>query len=182
MIPELEKRVRWAIDNAGKSEELDTQHIQLYFFGTQMSKYLRVTPAISSTGDPNITKGSLNVDIHNSIEMIIKSATVNIAMIAPNNILAVWRGDIERTRVDIFRKKMKECPNIILPDYRHMHLLYEGLQLFPGEWIPFYLEFNIDNQKPLKGREIELSFRIFSEYGSIDTGCLLVFDRPKSFS
>lgn len=141
LIPELDKRIRWAINQAKDTLSFFEPQVHFYIEGESLEN----NPTINYKIDESII--NLQIDVHNL------SRTKNPFSFEPSIIIS---HAFERTRY-----------LIKLPDGRC--LLGGSYELVsPGAWTSFSFDLEIKDDFYKDGHEEEIALRIISEFGDYD--------------
>jgi hypothetical protein len=154
LLPELGKRVRWAIEHSSVPPDRIVNQIGFYINGVSLSDNPVFKHPIHS-GKTQLDTLHLEIDAHNLADKIIRSENFQLGIKTSRRIDRVVRG------------KFSYAP-IALPDGQYLYLP-EGLsfQLLPDCWDSFRLE--LSATPPLKEGDHEVIWLIkYSEEGSQD--------------
>lgn len=153
LIPELEKKVGWAIKRPRQNIPLST--VSFFIDGKALPEKKGI---INDAGEFPITNFLLKIDVHNPIERQIKIAKFQIGILTDNRLK-----EIGKINTGVRLKKFKQLSGkfLYLDD-----VLYE---LLPGSWASVQLQFEVDPNSPLEKSElIGAVVRAFSETGTED--------------
>lgn len=155
LIPELERRVKFAIDQPREAAKRDS--IEVYVGG----KNLKYNNNLSYSIDQQGFAFEVRLDIHNSVNSLFKKATFQLGIFTSNKIRLIYAQEGRNARY--FQSYEQPEANTVL------HLDSKTFNLLPGSWdvaAPNILCH--DDNKITPGEIIELTLRIFTEEGPLD--------------
>jgi hypothetical protein len=149
LIPELEKRVRWSLEQP-KGEIL--QHtIDFYIDGNRLPCETEIRLPIRSAHN----FGSLKIDAHNPIATQIREAKFKIGILVgdASNLVIYWPSELE-----YFKQ----------PDAAGLFVLNKGAVLHPGSWKSFDIGLSPSGRDFEVGDSFSATIRMFSQEGVAD--------------
>ncbi len=170
LLPELEKRVRWAVENPEISALQEGSQIQFYIDGNLLIN----NPIIEHYTQRAGWQLWLKIDLNNSIENLIQTSTFRLGLITSAR--------FQRSGEDYDGPDNKVAR---LPDGGTMHLYSKEMTIFPGEWDSFTIVLDaIDSGKTVSpGDEESFVLRMFSKIGVWDYPfCIKITDKSKAKS
>lgn len=155
LIPQLEKRVKWAIEHAQREELQPKPPVEFYCQGTSLAD--NPTVLIEKSTD----QIWLELDCHNSDDRTIQTTRFQVAFVTSGfSITSEW-GERES------RRHLTDA--VRLPKGGCIHMLTETFALYPGGWRSFYIGFFMKNSKAFPTEFIEtITLRMLSEDGGRD--------------
>lgn len=157
LIPELEKRVRWIIQNP-ESRTLNRNNIYVQI----NSIPLKNCPTIACYYDSNFNSliSTLRIDINNSADHEISIANCQIGLITPLRF---------HTSISATGSKSDDLNVVSLQNGRNLHLPDDIYAILPGAWETCYIRFIINKDEVAVGEtEDEIILRIFTNSGYYD--------------
>lgn len=147
---ELQKRLSWFVDNPEKVEEYFSTNIEIFLDETQITDNTSVTV---QKPDNMANVLYLHINLHNSVEKYIESASFQVGIISCNNISFDYNGH------DVKRYQQR--------DNKVIHILDDNIYIVPNSWEGLLLTLISDEH--FKGDTIiALTLRLFFDFGSID--------------
>lgn len=156
LIPELQKRVQYFIENPPKSMPIIEQQLSFYIKEKSIAdETILYFPAHNFMG-----KLSFKLNAFNSPEINIKTMEYDIAFITSKN--------IERFMIDAYdRDNSVYSKRANLPDGRICHIIKKRYSLLPGAWESS--EINVNFNGPLQPTYSEnITLRVMTENDVID--------------
>lgn len=169
LIPELERRVKFAIDQPKEAAKRDS--VEVYVGG----KNLKYNNNLSNTIDQQGFAFEVRLDFHNSVNTRFKKTTFQLGIFTSNKIRLIYTQEGRETRY--FQSYEQPEANTIL------HLDSKTFNLLPGSWdvaVPNILCH--DDNKITHGEIIELTLRIFTEEGPFDFPFYVTFYKQEQGS
>jgi len=162
LLPELEKRVRWAIDNPKTKEYQRYFSLKFFIDGNELSN----NPTIKYLKKPGIRlqRLYLGIDVNNSINKYIESSQFKILFITSNRFGSSILHSAEK-----FSDYSKN--NIIkLSKNNNVHVINQIFKILPGAWLKIPITFNAtDISKFLNDKDKEkFILRISTETDTFD--------------
>jgi hypothetical protein len=167
LVPKLEEKVHWAIQNRDRSPNLILPSIQFYYDGSLLRDG---TVLIFEEPDSTVHRFDLQLDIHNVVEQIAKTETAKIGICASEEI---WTIEDQSSK-----ERKRSLTRIRLSQGGFMHIYNEPFKLFPGDWETAYLVFNTQKGFDLDHEE-KIRMRVYTESGSKDCRIILRFKLGK---
>jgi len=154
LVPKLEQKVSWAIQNSGRSPHLILPTIQFYCDGSVLKDG---SVLIFEEPDSPVHRFDLQLDFNNIVERVARTENAKIGICSSEKI---------RTIEDCTSKERKCTLNRIrLSQEMYLHIYNEPFKLFPGEWDTAFLVFNTQNGFDLDHEE-KIRIRVYTEFGS----------------
>jgi len=171
LIGDLETRVRWALQ---QPEAAISHHgIQFFIDGQRLPNQQEITRTTTPLSKPPGTYFDLKIDVHNSVEKLVRAAKFKIGLFVET----AWREVvIQYGKKDYFGKHFQ------LPDGTRLSLFDPLFELLPGAWESIWLHFKTYDRyrEPLiEADSFAASLRIFSEEGVVDVPFRLLLLRDK---
>lgn len=154
LIPELVKRVRFAVERPKAATEGDT--VEVYVDG----KSLRTTPNINYPTDSSELHGfTVRFDFYNSIHSSFKRVKFQIGF------LSVKVGNVtERAEKFLYFQSYAQPDGVSM-----LHLDSRTFNLLPGAWLAVAPDFrSLEKNEFIHEEHVELTLRVFTEEGPID--------------
>ena len=151
LIPQLEKRVRWALQ---QPEVKILQHtIELYIDGHRLPNETEIGLPLSSV---HVFGLDVQIDAHNPIDKQITKARLKIGILwgVTSNLSIIWR----EHDFDYFKQ----------PDGKGLFVLKKGAVLGPGSWKSFHVPLSPTTGDFKAGDSFSATIRMFSEGGVAD--------------
>ena len=156
LIPQLEKRIKWAVEHSIDERPRSARPVDLYVQGSSLSSSLTIRDeARSEKGTPIIY---LKIDAHNPDDRRIEIARFKVAFLTSNR--------LERSRCK-FGPRDPNNRTVRPPEGGWIHLVPEEYVLLPGEWQAISIEFRPSTIVPVGDIE-NITLRVLSEYGRHD--------------
>lgn len=147
---ELERRVRWAIDNPSSQTKPEGQ-LELYHDGSLLSE----DPLLGYYGDfDEASWNKLKIDVHNPLNPRLQSASFELALLAGHDVHSV-------------RISRRTANRINLGNARYIHVFGGRFSILPGGWEPITLEIRARSRFKV-GMVLDLTLRTISEIGVRD--------------
>jgi hypothetical protein len=147
VIPEIEKRVRWALENPETSAALPLRQLRCSVRGRDLA------------GEPTLVQTShsrdgftFQVDIHNSIEERIREVSFQAAFVTSQRITSMY----EQTDPPSRLTRVQE------PDGSFVHLVQGRREILPGSWEVVTVYFNAQPQLRF-GDTLDFALRLFCD-------------------
>lgn len=155
---ELEKRLRWCVENPKDSLSRVEFPLEFYVGKTKIEKNPKIGYRVRP--DDNVQYIEFELGIHNASRRTVRSGQVQLALIAP---------------ADVPRSNQSEQA-ILLPDGRYLHMLQPLPGLFPDAWylVTLGLSKSVRSSFPC-GSEAQFIARGYTELGSRDYAFNLAF-------
>jgi hypothetical protein len=150
LIPELHKRVKWALDNpkdsiSNLSSQLEVIVDEVTILDNPVVECIRW----------NKHYFEINVDIHNPVEKEIKMKLFQIAIITP-----LTTNEVRIRSTTLQRTKISAIP--ISNEKGYIHYLYEDHKILPGSCLTNFRFDSYPTTEFLAGNTHQLALRIFS--------------------
>lgn len=150
LIPELHKRVKWALDNPKDSISNLSSQLEVVVNDVKI-----LDNPVVECKDWRGNYLSFGFDIHNPVEKEIKMKSFQMAIIAPVTIV-----DINKGGNTLHLTKISAIP--ISNEKGHIHYLYNNYEILPGSCLTNF-EFNLYSGTEFSnGSTYQLAIRIFS--------------------
>ncbi len=151
LIPQLEKRVKWAIEHAQREEFQPKPPVEFYHQGISLAE----NPTFPIKKDTKLF--IVNFDCHNPDDRTIQTVRFQVAFVTseffPRSVTA--GGD----SINVIR----------LPKGGFIHTPFESFSLYPGGWESFRIRFITQGEKKFTTGDIEtITLRMLSEDGGRD--------------
>jgi nucleoside 2-deoxyribosyltransferase len=154
LMPELEKRVRWLIENPTKKEVNIGHRIEFYVGGKSITE----NPIIKLIRAEHRAAFELKIDAHNLIDKRINTVNFQIGFITSRSIEDFYVGHLNK---GLFEGTGKNT--VILPNDKFLHLINGSFSILPGSWESFSVMFIARDKRPWSvGDEEEIILRMFS--------------------
>jgi nucleoside 2-deoxyribosyltransferase len=156
LADELEKRVRWAIENPQGLEKHAEFELSFYHEGTE------ITSGLTTKYYADFDVGAWNrfkLDLHNRARKLIKSVSFQLGIVTPKDVGSIRIRDRHLTRVNLDNKE-------------YLHLVQSAFYILPGAWQSVPLDFRAEG-KFEPGMSLPIVMRVFSEIGFIDHSFVL---------
>lgn len=146
---ELERRVRWCIENPQRLLAGVDWDLEFYLKGQRLTDNKLVGFKLKKLSQGTTLRFLL--DIHNPSNKVYDASSIEIGVILP-------MGFETGLNVSTVRLPGKQC----------MHILTNLGRILPDGWKPVPLEIRIDEVEEIRGREFDCFLRVFSEIGTRD--------------
>ena len=151
LLTEVEKRVRWHLDNPQQKLEADVDLIvQVNACSLEDSQTVEVSAI------PGFFSFSLKLDINNSSHRIIQSIRYTVGLLTPKDIV---RSSIIHSIIS----RNHTCNVVSYSDDQNLHLMERRVTLLPGEWQTTTFQLHRADRQIEIGELIPLVVRIFVE-------------------
>ncbi len=171
LIPELEKRVKWAIENPGEHSDSEQPPIEFCVGGVP----IRNNPIfeIEEYHPSGVRQIDLQFDAHNQDNARIQVASFQVAILTT-----------EQFQYSSISDRGHNWPSVIqLPKGGFIHMRDELFSILPGAWESFKWDLNTGVEQHLSvGDEEQVILRMFSEYGGYDYPFKIVIVKKKTDS
>lgn len=151
LIPELEKRIKWAIENPEGTAARKEPPIEFYIEGTPLSS----SPTIFIKG-ASFYAIFLKIDAHNPDDKEIRAASFQVALITSERFHRSYTAKDTRSNV------------IGLQSGTLIHMRDDEFYILPGAWESFSFHLYKKDKDLVPGDEEDFTLRMFSEYGGHD--------------
>lgn len=157
LIPELEKRVKWAIEHAGDTSVQLEPETEFYIGGTSLSDNPTIAYLVPK-GTEN-TDIWLKIDAHNSDERSIRIVQFKLAFLTSDSLDYSTSAGMHGPSNDV----------ISAPGGGYVHVLPQEYTMLPGEWKSISVRFGPRHGKVVRiGDEQEITLRVLSGQGGHD--------------
>ena len=147
VIPEIEKRVRWALENPETSAAPPLRQLRCSMRGEDLDG----EPTLVQTGH-TLDGFTFQVDVHNSIEERIRTVTLQAAFVTTERISSMYAQTDPPKRLTRIRE----------PDGAYIHLLPSRREILPGSWEAVRVHFTATPQLDF-GDTLDFTLRLFSD-------------------
>lgn len=158
LIPELEKRVRWFVENPKQSP---TPHkaIECFIDGYAISD----SPEIKAVYNQGTLKVFFKLDFHNPIGMVCKLRKFQFGLCTPKIVSSC------STSLDKYATATTALNKVQLPDSSLLHLTKEKVTVFPGAWDSIYILLNFTQMADISiGDCIPIRLKLFFNDGTYE--------------
>lgn len=155
---ELEKRVRWALQNPQAINMPPQERVQFFINGIRLSG----CPLIEIRVNRNVPLVNLIFEINNSIERTIETTAFQLGLITDKRIKLHATGDGRRGGEGFSAK------TIALGDDLKLDVIENLFQILPGSWEKVSFTFHDPKLLFASGAELAFTIRLFSESGPVD--------------
>lgn len=147
VIPEIEKRVRWALENPETSAAPPLRQLRCSIRGEDLA------------GEPTLVQTAhtqdgftFQVDIHNSIAERIREVSVQAAFVTSERIVSMYEQSDPASKLTSIQE----------PDGGHVHLMQARREILPGSWEAVTVYLNARPQLRF-GDTLDLTLRLFCD-------------------
>jgi hypothetical protein len=156
LIPELEKRVRWFVDNP-KQRSASYKIIEGYVDGHAISE----NPEIKALYNQESLKAFFKLDFHNPVGIVYKMQEFQFGIDTPQ---FVWGCS---TATDKYSKEITPLNTVQLANDRLLHLTKKNISIFPGAWDSVHIVLNFSQTADISvGDSMPISLKLFSSDGT----------------
>jgi hypothetical protein len=149
LIPEIEKRVLWMIQNPEK-RLFSQEQLQFYIGGVSLSSNPLINSQIVSSDNPSMTGFELQVDVYNSPESTVQTANFQIGFFTSAKIAHIYIGGKIITKINP-------------PNGGFVHIYDNKFSILPGAWESKACIFSASRDSFSQNDEDEIVLRVFSE-------------------
>lgn len=144
---ELERRVRWHVENPREELASDPANLEFYMGGNKIGT-IQLNVPVDPAADFRVR---LAFDIHNPSNRVYDASTIELGVILPSE----------------FRKDAEQ-PVVLIDEARCMHLIRDIGLLPPGGWRPIHIWFKPSDLSSLIDKRFDCAVRVFSPIGFTD--------------
>jgi hypothetical protein len=147
---ELQRRVRWAIENPKAQLAQADSYLRFYLSGKELTNKVEITFKI---GDDISGTRQLRflIDVQNTSNTVVGATSIEIGLILPIEFV-----------------NSVGLSTVRLPDGRCMHLLPKLGRFLPNSWQPIPVRVDVQNVETLRGKNYECTIRLFNEMDTRD--------------
>ncbi len=159
LIPELQKRVKWAIENPEEHRDSEQPPIEICVGGVS----IRNNPVfeIEEYHSSGVQHFNLQFDAHNQDNARIQVASFKVAILTTERFYY--------SEVSLLSNRIRFPNRIHIPEGGCIHMLDKSFSILPGAWESFGWELRTNFEQSLRtGDEEQVILRMFSEHGGYD--------------